>query len=143
MRYTNIFIFSAALLCLASCKTLDCKPKSGSVLQGTNTATVGLYIDKNGYPQADVQDVTVAPGQRIVFVGPNQFEILFKDQRSPIENLEVRTSNGILTIDIPKDVFDKEDRKNPENKGKNEIIYRYGIRVNGKTTDPSIHISPR
>jgi hypothetical protein len=116
---------------------------TNSTLQGTNTAVVGLYIDKNGYPQANVQDVTVAPGQRITFVGPNEFEIIFKDQRSPVENLEVRTSNGILMIDIPSDVFSQEDKKHPENRGKNELIYNYGIRVNGKVTDPTIHVFPR
>jgi hypothetical protein len=143
MRYFNYYFIAIMLMILAGCASLECKPGSGSVLLGTDTATVGLYIDKNGYPQASVDKVTVAPGQKIVFVGPKQFDIIFKDQRSPIEKTEIRTSNGILVIEIPKNIFDLEDRKSPENKGKNELVYRYGIRVNGKVTDPTIIISPR
>jgi hypothetical protein len=90
-----------------------------------------------------VEQVTVAPGQKIVFVGPDQFDIVFKDNRSPIEKPEIRSSNGVVTIEIPKNIFELEDRKNPENRTKNEIIYSYGIRVNDKLTDPTIRISPR
>jgi len=143
MRYIKYSIIVFTILILGGCANTECKPKDGAILKGTGTAVVGLYIDKNGYPQANVEKVTVAPGQRIIFVGPNQFEIIFKDQKSPIEKSEVRTSNGVLIIDIPKDAFEQEDRRNPENKSKNEMVYRYGIRANGKTTDPYIVISPR
>jgi hypothetical protein len=143
MRYVNFILISSLLLLISACKTLDCKPTTGSVLQGTDVATVGIYIDKNGYPQVTEEKVVVAPGQKIIFVGPTQFDILFKDQKSPIEKPEVRTSNSILTIEIPKDIFDREDRKNPANKSKNELSYRYGIRVNGKVTDPEIVVRPR
>jgi len=143
MRHLRILTIPAFLIMTTSCANLNCKPQSGSALQGTDTATVGLYLDKNGYPQASVETVTVAPGQRIVFVGPKQFDIFFKEQRSPIDKAELYTSNGILIVDIPKDVFDREDRKNPENKNKNEMFFRYGIRVDNKVTDPTIHIMPR
>ena len=106
MRYLNSFFIASIFFALSSCSRLDCKPDKGLVIPGTDTAVVELRLDKNGYPQPNVEQVTVAPGQKIIFVGPNQFEILFKDNRSPIEQPEVRSANGIVTVEIPKNIFE-------------------------------------
>lgn len=143
MRYINFFIVTAMLLVLGGCASLDCKPNKGAALEGTDTAIVGLYIDKNGYPQAEVDKVKIYPGQKIVFVGPERFEILFKDQKSPIGKQEVQSSNGIVVIDIPRDIFERDQRESKTADIKKELLYRYGIRVNGKVTDPDIWVVRR
>lgn len=144
MHYIKIFVASI-LLMLSGCATLDCKPINGSVLPGTDTAIVGIYIDKNGYPQASVDEVTVYPGQKIVFSGPNQFDIVFKDQKSPIDVLEVKSTNGIVVITIPRDILErnKTTQTTIDPNARKGVTYRYGIRANGKITDPSIRIEPR
>lgn len=141
----RFMIFVVMLLVMGGCATRDFNPEVGMVLPGTDTAIVGLYIDKKGFPQTKIEKVTVYPGQKIIFAGPDQFDILFKDQKSPIGKLEVRSSNGIVVIEIPENIFDQYDRvsKAAGNSEIKELIYSYGIRVNGKVTDPSIHIGRR
>lgn len=143
MRYVNFFISMCTLVILQSCASVDCKPEKGKALQGTETAIVGLYIDKNGYPQALVDTVKVYPGQKIIFAGPDRFDILFKDQKSPIGKLEVQSSNGTITIEIPRDIFERDQRETKTTDTKKQLQYRYGIRANGKTTDPVIVIDRR
>lgn len=142
MRY---LIAVAMLLVLGGCATNDCKPLIGEVLQGTDTAIVGLYIDEKGFPQANVETVTVYPGQKIVFAGPNQFDIRFKDQKSPIGELEVSSSSGVVVVAIPENIFDQYDRATKAAGGEliKELIFKYGIRANGKETDPTVIIERR
>jgi hypothetical protein len=141
MRYMKFVFFSLVMLVSSGCASQDCKPQTGAVLQGTETALVGLYIDAKGFPQASVETVKVKPGQKIIFAGPNEFEILFKDKRSPVGELEVKSSNGIVVIEIPKDIFEREQKANPTAITRG-LDYRYGIRVKDKETDPFIHVYP-
>lgn len=143
MRYVNFFMAIVILSILGGCKTLDCKPDKGVALEGTETAIVGLYIDKNGYPQANVKSVKVYPGQKIIFAGPDKFDIFFKDQKTPTGRFEIPSSNGVVTIEIPNDVFEREQRESKSTDTKKELIYRYGIRANGKVTDPEIVVARR
>lgn len=143
MRYVKFFNIAIVLVMLGGCATQDCNLDRGSVLQGTNTVIVGLYLDKNKYPQSNVDEIIVAPGQKIVFAGPDNFEILFKDQRSPIGQLEVKSSNGIVVIAIPENIFEREQRSAKDTAVKKELVYRYGIRVDGRVTDPTIRIQPQ
>jgi len=137
MRYLKLILITFATFMSAGCASLDCKPNKGVVLPGTDTAIVGVYIDKNGYPQATVDTVTVRPGQRIVFTGPEKFEIFFKDQKTPIEKPNIQSASGIVVIEIPKDIFERQRATNAALK---ELLYRYGIRANGKVTDPTIRV---
>jgi hypothetical protein len=140
MRHIKILSVVIVLLALEGCVTRDCSSGSGDVLQGTNTAVVGLFVDDDKNPQTAVDKVTVRPGQKIIFAGPDKFEILFKDQRSPIGELEIESSGGVIVIEIPADIFERDQRETKSTERKTELVYRYGIRVNGKVTDPSIHI---
>ncbi|WP_323814185.1 hypothetical protein [Cellvibrio sp. NN19] len=136
----------AAVFSLVGCANVECeKSKVATVLPGTPNAMVGFYLDKKGFPQPTAEKVVVAPGQNIVFVGPEEFTIFLKDGRSPLPKNEssISTTTGSLTLHIPKDVFAQEDRDDPSNKDKDEIVYQYGIRANGKETDPQIIIRPR
>jgi len=139
MRFFKILLITFSTFISAGCASLDCKPNKATVLPGTNTAIVGIYIDKNGFPQPTVDTVVVRPGQKIIFSGPDRFEIFFKDQRTPIEKLEVQSNNGIVIIDIPKDIFERQQRAANIASTK-EILYKYGIRANGKETDPTIRV---
>lgn len=146
MFASKYWLVGAVAFSLGGCASVDCeKSKTTTVLPGTPNAMVGLYIDKKGFPQPTAETVVVAPGQNIVFVGPERFEIFLKDNRSPLakNELSLSTTTGSLTLHIPKDVFAQEDRDDPSNKGKDEIIYKYGIRANGKETDPEIKVRPR
>lgn len=144
MLSIRVFALTFLLSALSGCGLMECKQEeTGAVMAGTSTAMVGLYIDSKGYPQPTVGTVVVAPGQRIVFTGPSRFDIVFKDKKSPVDAMELSAKDGVLILDIPKDVFVREDRRNPDNVGKDEIVYKYGIRVDGKLTDPVIIVRPR
>lgn len=143
MRYLKFIILSLVILISSGCAVRqDCKPQSGVVLPGTETAIVGLYIDEKGFPQANYEKVIVKPGQKILFAGPEEFEIVFKEKRSPIGKLEIKSTNGIVVIEIPQNIFERETRNANNAASIKELIYRYGIRVKGKETDPSIHVRP-
>jgi hypothetical protein len=144
MFSSNMLIVGAVLLSLSGCATVDCeKNTTGKVLAGTSTALVGLYLDDKGYPQASVNTVIISPGQRIVFSGPKEFDIFFKDKKSPVEQFELSARDSVLTLDIPEDVFAQEGRDDPSSQDNKELSYKYGIRVNGKETDPEIRVIPR
>jgi hypothetical protein len=144
MRYVKLFLFSVVLLVSGGCASQDCKPQKGAVLSGTDTAIVGLYIDQKGYPQASVDTVTVRPGQKIIFAGPDKFEIFFKDQKSFIGKPEYFSENGIVIIEVPKDIFERARKEGRATSGTiKELLYRYGIRANGKITDPLIRVVPQ
>ncbi len=143
MRYVKLFLFSAVLLISGGCASQDCKPVKGTVLTGTDTAIIGVFIDKKGYPQVTVDTVTVHPTQKIVFAGPDKFEIFFKDPKSYIGKVEYRSENGIIIIDVPKDIFEQARKEGNSTAGAlKELLYRYGIRANGKVTDPTVRVTP-
>jgi hypothetical protein len=139
IKFLSLSLFFGVL---AGCTNLDCKSVDGEVLSGTDTAVVGLYFDGSLYPQASVEKVTVRPGQKIIFVGPDKFDIFFKDQRSPTGRLENPSGNGIVIIPIPKDIFERDQRESKSRDIKKELLYRYGIRANGRVTDPTIRVVP-
>ncbi len=143
MNYFKVFLFSSMLLVLGGCASKDCKPGAGKVLKGTDTALVGLYIDDKGYPQAIVKSVVVYPGQKIIFAGPDQFDILFKDNKSPIDAMEIRSSRGLVTIEVPIDIFERKQRESKSADAKDELRFNYGIRVKDKVTDPEVVVRRR
>lgn len=139
MRYIKLALAVTTLLVSAGCASLDCKPGAGKALPGTDTVLVGLYIDKDGYVQPNAEPIRVLPGQKIVFAGPDKFDIFFKENKSPNDKMDNPSVDGIVTVVIPKDIFEREERK--QKIQVRELIYKYGIRANGKVTDPTIIIS--
>lgn len=144
MRYMKILILCVLVSLVGSCNQIHNENGQGKALSRTDTAIVGVYIDDKGYPQPTVEKVSVKPGQRIVFAGPKQFEIIFKDQRSPVDKLEIASVDGIVVLEIPRDIFERDRARAAASNSEvpKELTYRYGIRVDGKLTDPIIHISP-
>lgn len=108
-------------------------------LQGTNTAVVGIAVDKKGIPLETVKEIVLAPGQKVLFAGPDNFSIVFKDKKSPTRKIKYTSSDGVIKIEIPKNIlenveFVEEYRKN------NFLRFNYSIWVGGKELDPPIII---
>lgn len=143
MKNLSWVVFFIATTVFSGCASIECAKKDGEVLQRTDTAVVGFYLDEKGYAHPTVDLVTVKPGQRVIFVGPSRFDVFFKDGRAPTEKREFSSENGIIIIDVPKDIFEKNRRPSS---GKDvvikELLFRYGVRVNGLVTDPTIRVIP-
>ena len=155
MRHLKYFIFFTFLLAISSCTSHKFKPKNVGVLPGTDTVVVGISLDPKGYPVHTVGRIDLKVGQKIIFAGPEKFSIFFKNGISPFNELDFRSLaglnrdslkqnrvelssiNGVVTVNIPKDLFER-----PENRGKPYIDYYYGINVNGLEIDPPARIHP-
>ncbi len=106
-------------------------------LKGTSTAVVGIALDDKGYPLETVRAVVLKPGQRVVFAGPDEFQIAFKDKKAPDGKLNYRSEKGVVAVSIPKDIFDKPEYARELVKNKS-LEFNYAIRVNGRELDPPI-----
>lgn len=122
--------------CTVAQTKLDRLP-SAYALQGTNTAVVGIAVDRKGIPLETVKEVVLKPGQKAIFAGPDEFFIVFKDKKAPAEKLRYVSKNGVIRIDVPKDIFN-EPRYAEEAKRNNYIKFHYSIIVNGKELDPPL-----
>lgn len=120
----------------------DGTKKECRAFPGTNTIVVSISIDENGYPQPSLMDeMTLHPGQKIVFAGPDEFTIFFKDGKSPFKKSEFKSKDGVVNLQIPSRLF--EDNRFSEETYRNEdIVFNYGVIVNGRVTDPTIRITP-
>lgn len=144
MRLFQLWFVVSVVISVSACasnitsenKELQCTDIAFA-LQGTNTAVIGIPVGKKGVPEALYKEIVLKPGQRVIFAGPDEFEIFFKNKKSPVKNLESRSSDGVVSIVIPADIlrqkqFLEEYRKN------GELRFNYGIRVKGKELDPVI-----
>ena len=130
------------LAVLSGCASIDCGPeklRTGYALSGTNTVVVGIGIDKNGIPKETYKDVVAYPGQKVLYAGPDEFSIIFKNRKTPNRKVENKSSNGVVVIEIPKDILERKEfieefRKN------NQLVFNYGIKANGKELDPPLII---
>lgn len=123
--------------CSATSTSTQSKLPTSYALEGTSTAVVGIAVDKTGLPKETVKEIVLTPGQKVIFAGPDQFLISFKNRKSPSGTLRYKSENGTVTITIPKDILE-----NPkfidEFKKKKYIKFDYSIIVNGKELDPPI-----
>lgn len=108
-------------------------------LPGTTTAVVGIAVDKNGFPKETVREIVLLPGQKVIFAGPDRFQIVFKEKKSPNDIVKLASRNGVVEVLIPKDILDRKEfveefRKN------NFLRFDYSIIVNGKELDPPLII---
>jgi hypothetical protein len=107
------------------------------VLSGTSTAVVGIGVDKNGIPLETVKEVVLTPGQKVIFAGPDKFEIKFKKKKAPSEQIEYQSQNGVIAITIPRDIFDQPNFSK-EYKEQKYLRFDYSIFVNGRELDPPL-----
>lgn len=142
MNYIKLTLMAALLAMLNGCGLLDEGSKSLPVsyaLEGTKTAIVGIALDKTGTPKETVKEIILFPGQRVVFAGPDEFSIIFKNKKTPNKRIENRSVNGVVIINVSDEILDQpefaeEFRKN------NFLKFDYAIRANGKELDPPMII---
>lgn len=129
------------LLGLSGCAVSECKPEIGRALPGTNTAVVGIFLDKNGTPKETVKEVIVHPGQNVLYAGPDKFKIVFKNKKTPNRVVSNPSKDGVVLIKIPTDIFEKKEFIEEFRKNKS-LVFDYSIWVNGKEYDPPIRVFP-
>ena len=106
-------------------------------LPGTTTAVVGIGIDKKGIPLETVREIVLLPGQKVVFAGPDRFQVSFKNKKAPTQQLRYESQNGTITVVVPKDILDQPAFAR-EFKEKEYVRFDYSIIVNGKELDPPL-----
>jgi len=139
------FILVGTLLSFVGCASVDCEPdklRTGYAQSGTNTVVVGIGIDKNGIPKETVKDVVVYPGQKVLYAGPDEFSIIFKNRKTPNRKVENVSVNGVVVIEIPEDILERKEFAEEFRKNK-QLVFDYGIRANGKELDPPLIVRRR
>ena len=145
MKYLRLMLIIFTITTVSSCAAIDCRPdklKTGRALPGTETVVVGISIDKNGVPQESYKDIVLYPGQKVVFAGPDEFSIIFKDKKTPNRQIENRSSNGAVQIKIPEKILEQREFVEEFRKNKS-LTFDYTISVNGKELDPPMIIIQR
>ncbi len=137
------FALSVLLLILSSSMThavQPCSKKKCKPVAGTNTVVITISIDDQGNPFPSVTELLqLKPGHRIVFTGPEEFVIFFKDEKTPFKKSEFKSKDGVVTFKIPEKIFD-DQRFYEEGYSESGIKFNYGVRVNGKEYDPPMII---
>jgi hypothetical protein len=160
------FLPLAALIVLTGCTTVKLENKIADmdkhhkhtvhVIKNTNTAIVGIPLTKEQKLPKSLEKlkIKVKTGQKVVFAGPEKFEIFAKDNNFAVLGINTQTSNcdkasqdcigskdGVINITIPK----PKDISNPalvkELREKKKIIVPFGIRIDGDEIDPEMEIS--
>lgn len=128
---------------MVGCSSVKCpKPnKVGEVLPGTNTAVVGVYLGKDGVPRETVKEVVVNPGHKVIYAGPDEFSIVFKNRKTPNRIVDNKSRGGVVVIEIPEDIF-RQDKFIEEFRKNNSLTFDYGIRVGDKELDPPLRVVP-
>lgn len=108
-------------------------------LPGTTTAVVGIAIDKKGYPKETVKEIVLRPGEKVVFAGPDNFLIAFKENKAPDKMMRYKSEGGVIKITIPRDILDRPEFRDEYAKYK-YVKFNYAININGKELDPPIII---
>lgn len=131
-----------ALFSFVGCASVDCEPdklKTGYALPGTNTVVVGIGIDEKGIPKETFKDVVAYPGQKVLYAGPDEFSIIFKNRKTPNRKVENASVSGVVVIKIPEDILERKEFAEEFRKN-NQLVFDYGIKANGKELDPPLII---
>lgn len=143
MKLFKIFTCLFFMLGVSGCTVTECKPENeiGKALPGTKTAVVGIFLDKDGVPKETVKEVVVHPGQNVLYAGPDEFKIVFKNQKAPDRVVSNPSKDGVVLIKIPVDIFERKEFVEEFRKNKS-LVFDYSIWVNGKEYDPPIRVIP-
>ena len=144
----NIFTRLIALLgvfVVAGCSAISSEIKSHHTvypMAGTNTAVVGIGVDKHGVPFIAAKEIIVEPGQKVLFAGPDEFTVVFKNKKSPNRKIDNPSRGGVVRIDVPGEIFEQRDFVEEYRKN-GQLKFSYGVIVNGKELDPDIIVRRR
>lgn len=122
------------------CASIDCKNEQGQIvhpLPGTNTAVIGIGIDKHGVPTLAAKEIILEPGQKALFAGPDEFTVIFKNKKTPNRKIDNSSKNGVVVIQIPTAIFEQREFVE-EYRQSGQVKFSYGVMVNGKELDPDI-----
>lgn len=139
--FINLIALCGALIA-TGCSAISSEVKSHHTIYpmtGTNTAVVGIGVDKNGIPFVAAKEIIVAPGQQILFAGPDEFTVTFKNKKSPNRKIDNPSRGGVVKIDVPAEVFEQREFVEEYRKS-GQLSFNYGVIVNGKELDPTIII---
>lgn len=142
MRQFKLLMMIFGVVFIAGCASNKCELGAAYALAGTDTAIVGIAIDKNGYPKEVYSEVFLHPGQKVIYAGPERFSITYKNRKSPTGKVRYDSVNGVVVIDIPNDIFERKEFVEEFRKNK-KLVFDYGISANGKELDPPLSIIPR
>ena len=135
-----ILCFTLIIMSIGAFAIEPCTKKKCKVISGTNTIVITISVDEEGNPLPSVTELLVLkPGQRIVFAGPEEFIIFFKDQKTPFKESEFKSKEGVVTLKVPEKIFE-DKRFFDEAYRESGISFNYGVRVNGREFDPPIII---
>lgn len=113
-------------------------------IPGTETVIVGLPLNAERAPDKSLLKlkIVVYPGQKIVFAGPEKFDIFFKERKSLNKRINNLSSDGVVIIQVPRDLLDRPEYR--EELAKTESVkFNFGIRANGSEIDPQIIVIRR
>jgi hypothetical protein len=160
------FLPLAMLIALSGCATVKMENKiitnekhskhTVHVIKNTNTAIVGIPLteDKKLPKSLEKLKIKVKTGQKVVFAGPEKFEIFAKNNNFAIFKAYTQTQScdkqsqeclaskdGVINLNIPKpkDISDPAIAKQLREQKK--IIVPFGIRIDGDEIDPEMEIS--
>lgn len=144
----NIFTRLIALLgvfVVAGCSAVSSEIKSHHTvypMAGTNTAVVGIGVDKHGVPFIAAKEIIVEPGQKVLFAGPDEFTVVFKNKKSPNRKIDNPSKAGVVRIDVPSEVFQQREFVEEYRKD-GQLKFNYGVIVNGVELDPELIVRRR
>lgn len=141
MKLFKMWLTFFMILGVSGCAVSERKPEIGHALPGTNTAVVGIFLGKDGVPKETVKEVVVHPGQNVLYAGPDEFKIVFKNRKTPNRVVSNASRDGVVLIKIPTDIFQKKEFMEEFRKNKS-LVFDYSIWVNGKEYDPPIRVVP-
>lgn len=141
MKLFKMWLTFFMILGISGCAVSERKPEIGRALPGTNTAVVGIFLGKDGVPKETVKEVVVHPGQNVLYAGPDEFKIVFKNRKTPNRVVSNTSKDGVVLIKIPTDIFQKKEFMEEFRKNKS-LVFDYSIWVNGKEYDPPIRVVP-
>lgn len=137
------YVFMVFLItCMSGCSHAQSKNErlpTAYAVPGTSTAVVGIALDKKGYPKETVKEIVLYPGQKVVFAGPDEFLVAFKNKKAPTKDIRYKSTNGAIRIEIPKDILERPEFIEEFRKNK-FLRFDYSINVKGRELDPPIII---
>jgi hypothetical protein len=142
MKFLKYVMALVGFTFFTGCAAVDCKPGKEGVayaLPGTNTAVIGVAVDTTGLPQVKYKEIIMYPGQKVLYAGPDEFSVFFKNKKTPNRKIENPSSKGVVIIQIPKDILEQNEFAE-EFRKTGQVKFNYGVRVNGKELDPMIII---
>jgi hypothetical protein len=140
MKMPKFLIVATAVFWFSGCTVAQEKMNNNYYpVVGTKTAVVGLPLNRNGTPVESLSKlkVMVYPGGKVVFAGPEKFLIYFKNKKSPDGVLREASTNGVVVISIPNDIFERPEFSD-EFKKNNSVTFNFGIVAGKGDIDPQI-----